>query len=145
MVTESQKMSHEENVAFIKSCAKFSATYATFSSHDFLFFISAWLLVCTTFSRCFFLYFFFSAWDIQNKKDSLEWGINEIWNKRGSCSKFLLADINKFLSSLYCYKLVKKEIIFQRYSFIFVIWLILHIFFFLFFCVFKQITNVLDW
>ena len=43
------KMLHEKNMALIKNYVKFCATCATFSSRDFLFFISARLLMCTIF------------------------------------------------------------------------------------------------
>ena len=96
-------MSREETVALVKSHAKFCATYVTFSSPNFLFFIFARLLIYESFLRALFLRNFFKPGALTIKK-TLEWSMNERFETRMGCCKIFLADINKFLSSLCNYK-----------------------------------------
>ena len=72
------------------------------------------------------------------------WNEWEIRNKRGSYIKFLLADINEFLSYLYKNKLVDQnngQIIFSHI----IIYLIMQIFFFSVFYAFEKIRNAIGW
>ena len=96
-------MSCEGNIALRNSSAEVCVTYTTFSSRDFLFFIITQLLMYATFSRIFFL------------RDDifLPETLFKQRRKHGSYSKFLLAVINEFLSSLYNYTFLENIVIFR--------------------------------
>ena len=75
MLLQTEKMLREENVFLIKSGTKLWATYTTFSSRDFLFFVFARLLIYATFSRVFFLRNLF--FKVLETKKTTQWGMNE--------------------------------------------------------------------
>lgn len=103
---------------FLKTCAKFCATYLKCSSRDFLFFVFARILMCVTFIESFFAHVFWAWGTVKQRKLLNEW---EISNKCGSYSKFLIY--------LYNYKLVSRNNVRIIFSHI-IIYMILWIFFF---------------
>ena len=109
---------------------KYSLKMSTFSLCYFLFFIFARVLMHVTFFRFSFCATFFSLGHLEQRQLLSGKWIRD-WKKTRNLSEFDVADINKFLSSLFNYKLFYHSNI----HFIFrqmIIYLILQFFFFSF-------------
>ena len=123
---------------------KLSPIYATLFLREFLVFIFVRLVMYTTFSMIFFFCAtFFNLRPMKQRKLLIgnEW---EFRSKHGSYGKFLLADINKLLSSRHFYKLVvqnKVRIIFNQI----IICLVLQFSFFSLLFTFEDFPNVISW